>query len=420
MQPFMYSRTTEIDPRQKINGDLYCALMKGNTKSVADLCLKLQDHALHVITVTDDTVLHMAAYAKETSLVEKLLDELPDHHLDKLTRQNRVGNTILHETVTGKHNVAIAGKLLKKAPGLLGMRNHNGETALFRAARYGRTEMFDFLAAKVSGYDESRLQFYVQRSDKTTILHMAILSHNFDILMLKCFLSYKLRWATDLAYRIALDYTHLIGQKDADGMTGLQLLSCNPSAFKLEPEEGFIKLAKSCGSSAWRKKVQEQKQVYTSAVKLANFLVRKDTSWECISSGIDVMKPKIHKYGEKGGQERQEVHLYNTIPDQMADCAETPLILATKSGCVEIVEEILKAYPQAVEHIDDDGRNRLGRKIDNDGNSILHNVGKKSKDVVSDEKMDGPAFLLQEELLCFTRRVAILHSIYTLYSDMVA
>uniref|UniRef100_A0A2K1YED2 Uncharacterized protein n=1 Tax=Populus trichocarpa TaxID=3694 RepID=A0A2K1YED2_POPTR len=83
-----------------------------------------------------------------------------------------------------------------------------------------KTDMFNFLAAKVSGYDESGLQFYVQRSDKTTILHMAILSLHFD-----------------LAYQIALDYTHLIGQKDADGMTGLQLLSCNPSAFKLEPEE---------------------------------------------------------------------------------------------------------------------------------------------------------------------------------------
>ncbi|XP_011001727.1 PREDICTED: uncharacterized protein LOC105108922 [Populus euphratica] len=141
----MSSRTTEIDPTQKINGDLYCALMKGNTKRIADLCLKLQDHAL----------------------VEQLLDELPDHHLDKLTRQNGAGNTILHETATSNHTVAVAGKLLKKAPGLLGMRNHNGETALFRAARYGKTDMFNFLAAKVSGYDESGLQFYVHRSDKT-------------------------------------------------------------------------------------------------------------------------------------------------------------------------------------------------------------------------------------------------------------
>nr|XP_034931711.1 ankyrin repeat-containing protein At5g02620-like [Populus alba] len=407
----MSSRTTEIDSKQKINGNLYYALMKGNKKIVAELCQKIQDHALHVITVNDDTVLHMATYAKEASLVEQLLDELPDHHLDKLTRQNGVGNTILHETATSNHTVAVAGKLLKKAPGLLGMRNHNGETALFRAARYGKTDMFNFLAAKVSGYDESGLQFYVQRSDKTTILHMAILSQHFD-----------------LAYRIALDYTHLIGQKDADGMTGLQLLSCNPSAFKLEPEEGFINLAKSYGSSVWREKVQKQKQLHRSPVKLAKFLVRKDTSWELTYSSIDQSKPKIHKYGEKGGQERQEVHLFNKIPDKEESLGETPLILATKSGCVEIVEEILKLYPQAVEHIDDEGRNvlhvaikyrrkkifelvkgmdvpmkRLTRKIDGDGNSILHTVGRKRKDFISDEKMEGPAFLLQEDLLWFER-----------------
>jgi hypothetical protein len=47
---------------------------------------------------------------------------------------------------------------------------------------------------------------------------------------------------TDLAYQIALDYRHLINEKDGDGMTSLQLLSCNQSAFKQEPEDGFIKL----------------------------------------------------------------------------------------------------------------------------------------------------------------------------------
>eukprot|EP00258_Populus_trichocarpa_P021466 XP_024437485.1 ankyrin repeat-containing protein At5g02620 isoform X3 [Populus trichocarpa] len=408
MLPLMSSRTTEIDPKQKINGDLYCALMEGNTKSVADLCLRLQDHALHVITVTDDTVLHMATYAKEASLVEQLLDELPDHHLDKLTRQNGVGNTILHETATSNHTVAVARKLLKKAPGLLGMRNHNGETALFRAARYGKTDMFDFLAAKVCGYDESGLQFYVQRSDKTTILHMAILSLHFD-----------------LAYQIASKYEHLIGQRDGDGMTGLQILSCNPSVFKQEPEDGFIKLAKSCCSTAWQEKVQNQKDKYKSAVELAKLLSRNDTSWEVTYSSIDQSKPKIHRYGEIGGQEGMS--LAARIPERMDDVGETPLILATKSGIVEIVEEILRLYPQAVEHVDDEGRNvlhvaikyrelkifelvtkmevpmkRLVRKIDNEGNSILHTVGVKRKDFVS-EKMEGPAFLLQEELLWFER-----------------
>jgi hypothetical protein len=45
-----------------------------------------------------------------------------------------------------------------------------------------------------------------------------------------------------LAYQIASKYEHLIGQRDGDGMTGLQILSCNPSVFKQEPEDGFIKL----------------------------------------------------------------------------------------------------------------------------------------------------------------------------------
>ncbi|KAJ6367408.1 hypothetical protein OIU78_000043 [Salix suchowensis] len=43
---------------------------------------------------------------------------------------------------------------------------------------------------------------------------------------------------------------------------------------------------------------------------------------------------------------------------------------------------------------------RLVRKLDNDGNSILHTIRRKIKDFVSDEKMKGPAFLSQEELLC--------------------
>lgn len=101
------------------------------------------------------------------------------------------------------------------------------------------------------------------------------------------------------------------------------------------------------------------------------------------------------------------------------------MILATKSGCVEIAKEILRVYPQAIEHIDDEGRNalhvaikyrqleifehvrkmevpmkRLVRKIDNNGNTVLHTVALKRNDFVA-EKVEGPALLLQDELLWF-------------------
>ena len=74
-----------LDTKQKINGRLYKALVTCNKKDVVDLCQRISDHALHVITVNDDTVLHMVTYAKEAALVERLLDYLPDHHVDKLT-----------------------------------------------------------------------------------------------------------------------------------------------------------------------------------------------------------------------------------------------------------------------------------------------------------------------------------------------
>ncbi|MFS8019704.1 putative ankyrin repeat-containing domain-containing protein [Helianthus anomalus] len=41
----------------------------------------------------------------------------------------------------------------------------------------------------------------------------------------------------------------------------------------------------------------------------------------------------------------------------------TPLLLATINGCIEIVEEILIVYPQAIDHIDHDGRNVLSLAI---------------------------------------------------------
>uniref|UniRef100_M1CYY2 Uncharacterized protein n=1 Tax=Solanum tuberosum TaxID=4113 RepID=M1CYY2_SOLTU len=115
------------------------------------------------------------------------------------------------------------------------------------------------------------------------------------------------------------------------------------------------------------------------------------------------------------------------VAQAITKTAESPLILATKSGCTEIVDEILKTYPQAVEYVDSKGRNilhvaikyrqmqifdivkkmgmpmrRLKRKVTHQGNSILHMVGVKHQDnEIAD--MRSPALLLQENLLLFER-----------------
>ncbi|KAK9267468.1 hypothetical protein L1049_009894 [Liquidambar formosana] len=177
--------------------------------------------------------------------------------------------------------------------------------------------------------------------------------------------------------------------------------------------------------------ILKEKRRYASVLKLAKFLIKKDTSWDATYNylGGDQSKPKMHRYGvssnaSSNGKGSEEGPLSGSLP-QGNEEGETPLFLAAKSGCAEIVREILRLYPQAVEHIDDKGRTilhvaikyrqleifeivtkmevpmtRLVRKVDNNGNSILHMVGTKRKDYVP-EKMKSPALELQEELLWF-------------------
>ncbi|KAF3950525.1 hypothetical protein CMV_023737 [Castanea mollissima] len=406
-----------VAEKYRLNALVYDALRREDEEEVIKLCEYFEEQGLHILTVHDDTVLQAATYAKKPSLVLRLLQDLPDRHLDKLTRQNLAGNTILHETAISNHSLEVAKRVLEKAPGLLCMRNNLGETALFRTSRYGKQDMFDFFAKKISGYDEENQKVFLQRRDKTTILHIAILSHHFE-----------------LALQIATKFEQLVGERDSDGMTGLQLLSCYPGAFQREDEMPFFKkIVNSVNlycSVAKRNATENQEQKYKSAVQLAKFLIERDISWDSTYPGTDQSKPVLHKYGCSTTIEKRAVEASSLGQEEgAAKTAEggkkTPLFLATMTGCLEIVEEILKIYPQAVEHIDDNGRNilhiaikfrqlkifelvsdmelprqRLIRKIDEDGNSILHTVGKKNKDYVP-KKMLGPALELQDELRWF-------------------
>ena len=166
------------------NGKLYEALLEEDTEAVLKLSAAMEDRALHILTIHEDTVLHMAAYSKQADLVLSLLKDLPSRHDNKLRLQNHSGNTILHEAATlssSDHGsaVKVAEEMIKRDRELLRMRNELGETPLFRAARYGKTEIFNFLADESLNYGEKDMQQFVQRNDKTTILHIAILSQHF-------------------------------------------------------------------------------------------------------------------------------------------------------------------------------------------------------------------------------------------------
>nr|CAN77609.1 hypothetical protein VITISV_039462 [Vitis vinifera] len=390
----------------KLNRELYKALMKGDEKEVIQLCLSIPEGPVHIMTIHMDTVLHMATYSKQADLVLKLLENLPETHLNKLTLQNDAGNTILHEAATSNSTTNAAREMLNKAPELLSLSNFLGETPIFRAARYGKTRVFEFLATEVDKVcarmtEEHRIDAFFRRMDGTTILHISILAEHF---------------------------------------------------------------AKSCWRSPILEAVRKEKARYESAAKLAELLIPNDTSWKLTNPREDRSKPRTHRYGprtslnEKGlgrdglqslsvGNEEKETPQGQSQESKKSSftereggggeeedyttpiikTGETPLFLATMSGIREIVEQILDVHPQAIEHINNRGKNilhvavkyrqieifnlvvnnemlarRLVRKTDEWGNSILHMVGKKRSGYIA-EKIQSPALQLQKELLLFER-----------------
>ena len=251
--------------KHSLNAKLYKALENNETEIVSQMCEEVDEHGLHILTSLDNTVLHMPTYANKSELVLRLLQELPNHHLDKLGRQNQLGDTILYMTaISNDKTHEVARKLLEKAPGLLCMHSNLGETALFWSVRYDNKEMFHYFAKNILGYEYENQILFIQRTDKTAILHIAILSKNFRQLkeyfvsnnstlfistnntskehFFFSFFFFFFFWylKTELALEIAEKFERLVGERDADGMTGLQLLSCNPGAFQCDDELGFF------------------------------------------------------------------------------------------------------------------------------------------------------------------------------------
>ena len=81
------------------NIDLSKAMMEKNYKEVRRLCDEVPEGPLQVISIYDDTVLHMAAHSKQEDLVLALLNMIPEdrnHQLSKI--KNTDGNTKLHKS----------------------------------------------------------------------------------------------------------------------------------------------------------------------------------------------------------------------------------------------------------------------------------------------------------------------------------
>ncbi|KAE8686373.1 putative Ankyrin repeat family protein [Hibiscus syriacus] len=421
------------------------------------------------VTVCRDTIFHVAAYRGSEEMLEMLVKLVPPARKRELIRMKNVyGNTVLHEAATtGKIRAAdlLISELLFSVDGendarereeILADRNKFGETPLFRAAEYGNKMMVMYLAREIERV--GNLHKHYTRDDGVSILHIAVIGQHFDTAI----------WSVE-------KYPQLAKYKDNNGKTGLHLLAAMTTAFRSSFSYGiferfvyhstsfdsyvvdesdnivpfnsyvvyFFKAFRTnhqgepskarhqsghskgfklycrfwrCLATGWKiiDRMWSQKKMHSSAVVLANLLVRTDSSW------FESHEPEEDDTICLERKEDKEEEVKRSVTAE----PDTPLFIAASTGIVEIVEEILKEYPQAIEHINKMGqnilhvvtlhrtykvydavmcreeKNRLVRGIDNHGCTILHHAAD-TKYYHHGSPRHTPAIKLQQEFKWF-------------------
>ncbi|GAB4830178.1 hypothetical protein Ancab_019820, partial [Ancistrocladus abbreviatus] len=135
---------------------------------------------LQPLNVAGDTAFHIAAH-QGYDLLRELLDlsqlsPLSSYEGHEITMQNVFGNTPLHEAAAAGCLDAV-NLLCRTCPYLTKTKNQQGETAVFRAAAFGKTDVVEFLVSREIRQEE--LEYHCIRDcDSISILHVAILGHH--------------------------------------------------------------------------------------------------------------------------------------------------------------------------------------------------------------------------------------------------
>ncbi|KAH7514940.1 hypothetical protein FEM48_Zijuj11G0143400 [Ziziphus jujuba var. spinosa] len=443
----------------------YRAALEGDWERMKRFYEENREAVFYPLTVTNDTPFHIAVYSKTKSPLEELIQIVPNPPIAKADDKK---NTPLHEA-GAIGNIEAAQVLMRWSPEQLEARNALGETPMFRAAAFGMTEMVKYLASEVRSR-HCDMQIQRIRDDNTSILHSAIHGQHFETAL----------WLFRNDERLG-------GLMDNKGMTCLQLLAYMPSAFKSgypmgrfasfiyfclpnnehdddkgdqmnfrqhdDLESGwsrnhhrqscFLRFSRAITrmySGLWTflpagwpiiGNIQNEKKKHESSWKLAKLLIKIDKSWEKTDIKPDI---GIISFGEAEGSGSEKTAILgkkedkeekdDNNPPPLISTSTTPLLIATSTGIVEIVNGILEEYPQAVEHVSDQGLSimhvairyrqrdifehvrkmkipmtRLVRRIDNNGYTLLHHVSDMTH--CSAGILPNPALQLQDELKWF-------------------
>ncbi|CAN6684254.1 unnamed protein product [Malus baccata var. baccata] len=355
---------------------------------------------------------------------------------------------------------------------LLETRNYLGETPLFRAAALGHADLVKFYASKLPG---DNLWKHFHRDDKKSILHMAVIAQHFEIAL---WLLDKYPYLASLREDKNLTSLQLLAQMPTASVPHFEKIKWKMLIYNCLPDGGDVvtpnqkddvessmdsnhprqsifrnklavvmkayyslldSFAKGTGGPLgeiiymiWKEKKNKKslKKLIGLLVQLDDpywLITNKNTKIRTIALGTKSDMTNGDDGGDKtksdGCEKDKEVttlkkearnEVYNT----------TPLLIATITGFLPIVQEILEQRPQAVEQVNENERNilhlaikhrqkeildiiqskptlmsKLNKRIDHKGNTILHQAADRTYySIALSQKLIGPAMQLQEEL----------------------
>ncbi|GLT41655.1 hypothetical protein SLA2020_157020 [Shorea laevis] len=461
----------------------YEKALKNEWESIKTVYQNKRSALFHSLTPSGDTVFHIAAYKGSIELLRVLFEMAPEpRKWEVLTIKNIHGNTLLHEAATSKNSEA-AKFLLENADGeqatMLMNQNESGETPLYRAAALGTKATVEYLANAVEMEVGTLQGNFTRGYDNLPILHIAVSNEQFetaiwlldkdpDLAMLKdsektClhllasmstafkssskkmsgFKEFIYRYIpNDLLYSDETDQ-HVPCQccktrKDHQPMTGFSMHCCFWNHFRIR----FWRFLEEWN---YIKELREKKRKHELVAILADTLVKKDSSsWrnyyksEVNNTKICFLRDKETVGGEESGVASPQT---GGIGTAVVSPSDAPLIIAASTGILEIVEMIHKEYPQALEHVTQNGQNilhvailyrkyhiyeylkdkggamklRLDLGIDNDGETILHKAAR--TEYYHEENKWTAALTLQEEITWFKDVAKMVPASYTIHRN---
>ncbi|KAK0578915.1 hypothetical protein LWI29_018314 [Acer saccharum] len=391
---------------------------------------------LYPMTVAKDTAFHLAVHSKKEEPLKQLLERVENPMGDSVFITNAYKNTVLH--VAALNNNIAALKLLVECnyatQEQLVTRNRSGQTPLFKAASFGSTKVVKYLASQPNQMNlDNKQQLrdeHRTRNDRTSILHAAVRGEHFGIPTGDD--------NNDDANNIVEDDDVKVGDSPSMDSLGRLIIS------------------------DWQtvRKIWKEKRKRKFALELARKLIKKDDSWQksYTKDTIELYRsdeqqtgnPVIQEADDEQTEENIEV-IMELDDDQEREIpiieaeepiikVETPLLAATKKGMIEIVMEILKEHPQAVEHVSHKKQNilhvaasyrqrevfKLVKKMQIPTSKLILGIDEYSYTVlqhVADTKnynggtRPGPAYKLQEELEWFKSVKEIMPSFFTEHRD---